>query len=322
MWTGPLFIVGAPRSGTKLLRDLVRRHPRIGIPPYETEFLPAMAARDWPDLADSRNFSRFYDWATRFMYFKYLQDDGACIPPDAWYTQCERHDIQGIFEALCRHDGGVPFGSSGVWGEKSPNYRAHLPLLNRLWPQARVVHIVRDARDVALSSRKAWGKHVLRNVQRWADEVAQCRADGEALGDRYLEIRYEDLLAHPQQTLERVAALCGVPFDEAMLTLESSPENLGSTAGATRIVPGNFEKWRQDMDAQDQQLAEAVAGDLLSAFGYARAFPDEPQTRFSQRRMLRWKLQDGVRLFEFRVRDWGWIDAIKYSVSQVESTRG
>ena len=320
MWTGPLFIVGSPRSGTKLLRDLVRQHPRIGLPPYETEFLPRMAARDWPDLADSREFTAMYDWVTRFMYFKYQQDDGRRVTADAWYTACERHDVAGVFEALCRIDGDVPFGSAGVWGEKSPNYREHIPLLNRLWPHVRVVHIVRDARDVALSSEKAWGKHVLRNVQRWADEVAACRRDGQALGERYLELRYEDLLSDPERELTRIAAFLGLEFDERMLTLDKTPENLGETVGALKVVPGNTEKWRERMDARTQRESEAVAGALLSELGYARAFPDEPQRRFSRRQMLRWKLLDGVRLFEFRVRDWGLRDAVKYSISQVEST--
>lgn len=320
MWTGPLFIVGAPRSGTKLLRDLVRQHPQIGLPPYETEFLPRMAAQSWPDLSDSREFTAFYDWVTRFMYFKYQDGDGKLVGADDWYTACDNHDVAGIFEALCRIDGGVPTGSASVWGEKSPNYRAHLPLLAKLWPDVRVVHIIRDARDVALSSRKAWGKHVLRNVQRWADEVAQCRTDGRALGSGYLELRYEDLLSEPREQLTRITDHVGLPFDERMLTLDQAPENLGDMKGELRIVPGNTEKWRDRMDESVQRESEAVAGALLSELGYGRAFPEEPQRRFSKSRMLRWKLQDGVKLLEFRVKDWGLRDAIKYSISQVEST--
>ena len=87
--------------------------------------------------------------------------------------------MQGVFEALIRHDSDAR--PDGVWGDKSPNYRAHLPLLRQLWPEARFIHIIRDARDVCLSSHKAWKKAVLRNAQRWTDEVRACRRDGQAL---------------------------------------------------------------------------------------------------------------------------------------------
>ncbi|MCK6525680.1 sulfotransferase, partial [Myxococcota bacterium] len=58
MFIGPLFIVGAPRSGTKLFRDLLRQHPRVAIPLYETELLPRLIqiAPRFGDLADPARF--------------------------------------------------------------------------------------------------------------------------------------------------------------------------------------------------------------------------------------------------------------------------
>ena len=324
MFTGPLFIVGAPRSGTKLLRDLVKQHPGIGIPDYETEFLPRLEQihTRFGDLSDSREFNRFYEWATRFMYFKYMEDEGRLIPAHSWYTSCQSYGIQGLFEALCRHDAGVPTGSAGVWGDKSPNYREHLPLIDALWPEARVVHIVRDVRDVSLSSHKAWGKHVLRNSQRWFDEVGGCRREGQKLGERYLELRYEDLLSEPERWLGAIAEHVGKRFDPAMLHPDRPSENLGDTKGQLDIVASNTAKWKERMDEPTQRAIEACCGPLLSELGYERRYPQEPHRRFSQRQMLQWKLQDGASLFRFRVRDWGLRDAVKYSISQVESTLG
>jgi hypothetical protein len=322
LFTGPLFIVGAPRSGTKLLRDLVKQHPSIGIPDYETEFLPRLVQiqERFGDLSDSREFNRFYAWAVRFMYFKYMEAEGRLIPADAWYRGCESFGVQGVFEALCRHDAGVPRGSAGVWGDKSPNYREHLPLIDELWPEARVVHIVRDVRDVSLSSHQAWGKHVLRNAQRWADEVGGCRVAGRALGERYLELRYEDLLEEPERWLTAVAEHVGQRFDPRMLQPDRPSENLGDTRGQLGIVAGNTYKWKSRMDEPTQRAIEGCCGGLLETLGYERRYPDQPQARFSRGQMLRWKLQDGASLFRFRVKDWGLVDAVKYSISQVEST--
>ena len=61
-FTGPLFIIGMPRSGTKLLRGLLNRHPMIGIPPSETEFFPWLNSHyeQFGDLSVRGRFNRFY----------------------------------------------------------------------------------------------------------------------------------------------------------------------------------------------------------------------------------------------------------------------
>ncbi|MCB9759655.1 MAG: sulfotransferase [Alphaproteobacteria bacterium] len=323
MFTGPLFVVGAPRSGTKLLRDLIRQHPRIGIPTYETEFLPRLSLTwsQFGDLSDRVAFERFYAWATRYLYFKYNTRDGTLISADAWYAGCRSFDIQGVFEALCRHDGEVP--DDGIWGDKSPNYRNHVPELAALWPDARFVHIIRDIRDVALSSRKAWGKSVLRNAQRWVDEVSACRAAGRSLSPpaRYHELRYEDLLQDPEAAMRQIAAFVGVDFVPEMTRPGRVSENLGDTRGQDRIVPGNTEKWRERMPADQLRHVEAICGPLLAELGYPLAHPLQPLARLGPARMVIHRAADGYNLLRFRVREWGWREAVRYSLSAWESTR-
>ncbi len=314
VFRGPLFIVGAPRSGTKLLRDLVKQHPGIGIPDYETEFLPRWLDRDF-DL--DRDFEAFYDWATRFMYFKYMADEGRCISLDQWQAASPSPDVRGVFEGLCRHDAGQP---EGVWGDKSPNYRAHLPELKALYPEARFVHIVRDARDVCLSSNKAWGKHILRNAQRWFDEVGECRRAGQVLKGDYLELRYEDLITEPERWLTAIAELCGLDFHPGMLDPGRATENLGDTRGATSIVSSNTGKWRQRMDPHTLLRVEELCGPLLVELGYELANPGIAHRRARGSQMAVWRLKDGASLLRFRVKEWGWRDALKYSLSALEST--
>lgn len=321
MFTGPLFVVGAPRSGTKLFRDLLRQHSRVGIPTYETEFLPRLMliADSFGDLSQESNFARFYAWATRYMYFKYLRDDGACITMQQWYSGCRTYTVAGVFEALIRHDAAV--AEDGIWGDKSPNYRNHLPEIAALWPEARFIHIVRDVRDVCLSSRQAWGKHMLRNAQRWMDEVGACRRAGQRLGGRYFELRYEDLLARPEPTLRAVAAFLGLDFEPAMLKPGRVSENLGDTRGADKIVAGNQEKWRDRMSPSTLARVEAVCGPLLGELGYPLALGPQPPARLSEAEMLLYKAMDGANLLRFRVKEWGLADAVRYSVSAWESTR-
>ena len=323
MFIGPLFIVGAPRSGTKLFRDLLRQHPRVAIPLYETELLPRLIqiAPRFGDLAEPANFQRMYAWASRQMYFRYMADDGALITWEAWHKSCRAYDVAGVFEGLVRHDAPAPWGSDVIWGDKSPNYRMHVPALAKLYPTARFIHLIRDARDVCLSSYKAWGKNILRNAQRWADEVALCRRDCAALGaERAMELRYEDLIADVEGQQRRVSAFLGLPFDAAMTRPGRVSENLGDTKGADRVVAGNSEKWRELPEATLRRV-EALAGAQLQSLGYTLALPPQPPARLSAAEQQALRAADGVNLLRFRVKEWGWRDAVKYSLAAWESTR-
>lgn len=321
-FNGPLFVVGAPRSGTKLLRTLLNQHSRIGIPDYETEFLPRMLDIQgrW-DLHSAQGFEDFYAWATRFMYFKYMDEEGRLIRPEQWLAAAPSRTTAGLFEGLCRHDGGIPLGTQGIWGDKSPNYRNNLPQLRQLYPKARFVHIVRDVRDVVLSSQKAWGKDPVRNAQRWMDELSACRAWGQSFGPTaWLEIRYEDLVQDPEPWLRAICRFVGVPFEPAMLRPDRAAENLGDTRGVVEIVASNTEKWRERMDPALLRRVEALCGPLLAELGYPLAHAPQPTERVHPAELSLRKLADGAQLMRFRVRDWGLRDAIRYSLSAAEST--
>jgi hypothetical protein len=178
---------------------------------------------------------------------------------------------------------GKPLG-----GEKTPDYVRHLGLLSSLFPWAKAVHIIRDGRDVALSllewarEDRGPGRFAL-----WRDEpiavsalwwrwlVGVGRRDGGALGpSRYCELRYEDLVAHPERRLRGLAAFLELPY---------APEMARYSEGRSRPRPGRSAKsawlpptsglrdWRAQMRARDLELFEAIAGDLLSELGYESA---------------------------------------------------
>ena len=104
-FNGPLFLVGMPRSGTKLLRGLLNEHSRIGIPLNETEFLPRWL-RDWTsfgDLSDRAAFERFFADVSGSVYFvKRLEEHGSRIDPSAWHSACRDYTAPAVFEALRR----------------------------------------------------------------------------------------------------------------------------------------------------------------------------------------------------------------------------
>lgn len=321
---GPLFVVGMPRSGTKLLCGLLERHPRIGITGLETEFLPWLARRfgRFGDLRSPARFDAFHAEMLRHSYFRYRREQGSLIDARRWHAACAEFSLPGVFEALMRVEVDAPPGSGRIWGDKSPSYIDDLPLLKELYPAAKVLHIVRDVRDYCLSTHKAWGKDMLRAAQRWADDVRKARRDGADLGADYLELRYEDLLARTEAELRRVCAFLGVEFEPAMLTLARPSENLGDARGASHVLADNRGKFRHAMAPQTLARVEELAGPVLLECGYALALPPRAPRRLSGLEMRLAQLRDALQLVRADRNGWGFWRTTLFHLRYFVTTRG
>jgi hypothetical protein len=170
------------------------------------------------------------------------------------------------------------------YGDKTPSYMQELDLLERVFPDAQHVHLVRDGRDTALSfiamRRRprfnfARPRGLATFASQWRLEVEGARELGRRIPERYHELRYEDLVREPQAELERVSEFLGLEFEPAMLAYHE-----GVDASALQDHPllakpptPGMRRWQEQMSAADVQVFEAIAGDTLSELGYERAYP-------------------------------------------------
>ena len=109
VFLSPVFIIGMPRSGTKLLRELLNSHSRIEIPSGETEFLPYWVSNwsKYGDLSNFQTFRQFYETIIALPYFIYMKEQSTLIDCEQWYRNCQNFSTAGVFEALIRHDAGI-----------------------------------------------------------------------------------------------------------------------------------------------------------------------------------------------------------------------
>lgn len=298
MFTGPVFVVGAARSGTKLLRDLTNRHPEVHIPEVETELVPWLARRygEALDLGSPRRRAAFARDVRESAFGLRCARRGLAVLTEAELAAVDPRSWPAVFEAVCRASEGAP--RARVWGDKSPGYTERVALLARLFPAARFVHIVRDPRAVALSVRTAWGKDPVRNAEKWVRAVAA--VDAAALGGRLLELRFEDLTADPEPVMRAVAAHLDLDFDPAMLRLERPAER----GGTTRLDASAARKWSERLPAAEVRRVEEIAWSLLARFGYA------PEQAAGPRPLATWErglgaARDAVAMTRARVREDG-----------------
>ena len=153
--------------------------------------------------------------------------------------------------------------------ERTPWHVDHLPLIAEVYPDARFVHIVRDGRDASRSIvAQPWGPDNVKDAaEEWRSSVAAGRDAAPALGDRLLEVRYEDVLADPSTAIPRIYAHHGLEggIDEA-LAAAGEKANIGRHD--KRIGSG---KWREGWSRREVRDFDRVAGDLLRELGYDHA---------------------------------------------------
>ena len=274
-----VFVVGCPRSGTTLLQRMLDSHPRLAVA-NDSHFVPRALAPSGAE-GDVPLTGELVDRVLAYHRFERLGLSEAAARAAAARATTYAGFVSELYSEHARLHG------KELAGEKTPDYVRYLPLLHALFPHARVIHIVRDGRDVALSTlewateQKGPGKFAL-----WRDEpVAVCalwwswqvgsgRREGGHLGpELYREVRYEDLVADPEATLRSLAGFLDLPFAPEMVSFSAgktkSDAKLSAKSAWLPATPG-LRDWRRDMAADDFELFEAIAGDLLSELRYER----------------------------------------------------
>ena len=301
-----LFVVGCPRSGTTLLQRMLDHHPQLAVA-NDTHFIPRaleevlpQAAKEVTDQIDPPLTPELVEWMLSYHRFPRLGLAEATVRQTAAKTTTYRDFVSGLYSEFGRLHG------KPLTGEKTPDYVKRLPLLHALLPWVKTAHIIRDGRDVALSTLE-WAREDKGpgKLELWREEpVAVCALwwhwqvstgmrDGAMLGpSRYLEVKYEELVARPEETLRSIVAFLGLPF---------APEMLDFHVAKTRLQPGLSSKkawlpptpglrdWQTQMTERDVELFEAIAGDFLSTLGYERAIRAiSPETAVVAERCRRW----------------------------------
>ena len=274
-------VFGALRSGTTLLRLMLDQHPQLAAP-GETDYM--------------------FDHIT----------GGVAGAPEYDEKALTDDRIYRFYRNKFGLDPDVPQTMDDMLRTKIGPKAAHDPLMVVLLhrnlgralthlPDARVLHLVRDPRDVARSSiGMGWAgstyygvKHWLKTEREWAAQAAQIAPD------KVMQVKYEDLIEAPEEVLGRVCTFFGVPFDPAMLDYDG-----GSTY--SKPDPALTYQWRRKQSPREIGLVEARVGTLLEELGYAPSghppvvpnMPERWQLALQHRRFV-WS----TRFKRFGVRD-------------------
>ena len=273
----PVFLVGAERSGTTLLRLMLDHHPEIA---FHLEFEYAVQQMD--DQGNEPDKKAYIQWLSHHLFF---QDSGFEIDPSLDY----RDLVHSFLRQKQERDGKRIVGAT---------VHHHFNRLSFLWPDARFIHLVRDPRDVARSCiRMGWAGNVWLGVDRWIQAESIWESMKKDLDPtRYIEVKYEDLIRNPKDVLTRLCGFLSAPFDQAMFAYAAS-----STYDAPD--PELVFQWRKKSSEEEIRLVETKVGPLLRERGYQPSGLAPIQVTESMKQAL--LIQDRKAGRSFRIKRYG-----------------
>ncbi len=224
---GPIFVVGSPAAGSALVREALDRHERLAIV-ADTAFLRAAVNHQWVPFRRSGGWYKRLGWSR-----------------EEFSTEL-RALYNGLFERVLQQQG------KQRWGDATPLHVWYLDTVNRIFPDAVVVGVVRHPAAVVTALVRG-GLEPLRAVRQWRGATLEMLLSGSSMGGRFLLVRYEDLVEAPEETLRELVALLGEPWSDRMLELDG----LRGVA-----VQGG------SLDPSTRTTLRKRAGRLANLFGY------------------------------------------------------
>ncbi len=309
----PIFIVGMPRSGTKLLRDLLRQHPQICIPKVESHFIPFFIEKygEKPNFIEDNNIDEFIlDFKDSTFYYN-LKEEGFNFNKEEFLKNTELSNWLSIFKYLLKNFGSDCNDEEVIWGDKSPEYMLNTRSLKRIFPDAKFIHIIRDPRDQALSSKKVWGKNLFRSAKRWKDSISKIKIDVNDFKMDYVEIKYEDLISMPDGVLISLCDFLKIDYVVQMVTLQGTTENYGNAKGLKKIMTHNKNNFFNSLNNSEIKRIEEITFPMLKSMGYDlhKAKQFRALSYFENKI---YSIFDGLSLLNFHIKDKGLKNGLSY----------
>lgn len=317
----PAFIIGAPRSGTSWFQFLIGAHPLVATP-QEIDLFSRYIPLVWD--AWEHELGRPPEARIAGLITALTQEE---------FEHQLRSFAAGVHERILAMKPGAT-----VVLEKDPPYSLHVPLINRLLPEARFLHLIRDGRDVAVSmmaSSRSWNQWLPGTVREAAStwrEYVEAALQASDFHGRYLEVRYEALVEDGAAELLRVFDFLGLEADIELCEQISDTNRFSALAKRRELSPsiafggealrtfgrppepegflrrGRAGDWATAMSRRQVRIFDEVAGELLACLGYetpgaagvrVRGIPLRPLRRLDN------LLRGGARRLGWRLQSWG-----------------
>lgn len=271
----PVFIVGAPRSGTTMLAAMIGSHSEYAIGP-ETQFFSKLAPatleasvadENWPQKA----IETLYELTLADQYVVELFGSNKTRLYD--FLKSRPPSMKAMLEALT-----IPFAvkrSKSGWAEKTPNHIRNVYLIRSIWPDAKIIRIMRDPRDAVLSTCRlpTFSNSFLANLYLWRTWQDDAQPFFEQDKDSKT-IRYEDLVSDATQILTELCEFIGVGFEKDMLNFSNTASDVSTSnevwkkSVSQTLTTNRCFAWKKTLDYELRKISSDVTHEHLVSYNY------------------------------------------------------
>ncbi|GIU90019.1 MAG: hypothetical protein KatS3mg010_1118 [Acidimicrobiia bacterium] len=269
---GPIYIGGLERSGKTTLAAFLTSHPRIAVPDFGTNMWTYFYRRHG-DLRDPRNLDRCLDAMLRYSHVARLDPDRDRIRTEFATGPRTYARLFSLFLDHYAHRRGKP-----RWGVQTGLVERYASQILAADPAAVVIHLVRDPRDRYEAALGYWPSGRGRAgaaTARWKYSLRLAERHRRRHPDRYLVVRYEDLVLDTESTLRHVCAFIGEDYHEAMLAMPGAPERrdrlrarVQRPSGEGPLSPEFIGRFVDRIPAEELAFVQLHAGRRMRRLGY------------------------------------------------------
>lgn len=274
---GPILIGGADRSGPGLLGEVLERHESLAV--SRRTNLWSFYLNRYGDLSKRENLERCLDAMLSYTRVRAMHPDRESLAAE--FIAGEDHSYFRLFRILGRQF--VSKSGRSRWVDKSLNSERDAVRVLEAYPDAVMIHVIRDPRDRHASMvhhRGGRRSGVFGSIAVWRHSARLAERNAKRFRGRYLVVRYEDLVTDPEPKMREVCEFIGEPFDPHMVT--SGHE--GATETRLEFSTSSIGRYRVDVPARDVALMERVLDAEMQRFGYPKA--DERSLSLGRRLLL------------------------------------
>ena len=309
----PIFIIGLPRSGSKLIRDLLNNNKEIFFPKAECVFIPYFVRKYGftPKFHIEKNRKKVINDLSNSTYLYNLEIKRNELDNET-FSQILKTNLWSVIFRYLLNDLPNNKKKNLFFGDKTPESINYVKLLKTIFPKAKFIHMIRDSRDQALSSRTLWGKNLYRNAQSWRDSIINVRRIVSKDDIQYLEVKYEDLTRYTDLTLNKVCDFIGCSYHQTMLDLKDPVEGTGIHSKELIITKNNSNKFYELLTTAEIKKIEELTLDVLCNLDYHLTNKRISIKRLNIIESLIYKLIDSSKVISFHILAKGLINGLRY----------
>lgn len=269
---GAVYIGGLDRSGKTTMSAFLASHPNIAIPEVGSNMWTYFYGQ-YGDLSQRENFEKCLDDMLHYKHVRFLQPEPERIRREFWQGAPTYARLFSLFLIHYAEREGKP-----RWGAQTGLIERYADEMFAAYPDLKIIHMVRDVRDRYEASLALWPNGKARAggaVARWLYSISLGEQNLKRHPDRYKIVRFETLVAQPEETLQDVCNFLSEEYVPEMLAMTGAPKHRAKLlhgaelkAGQSPVSTKYIGQFRGKVPKQEIAFIQFQAGRKMRKYDY------------------------------------------------------